>query len=111
MTPKQKEALDAIRDCIIATGVSPSYEEIAHALGLSSKSGVHRLVYSLVRQGHLIHVSGAARTLALPGTGVTAERVVEALFRSEHVMDDGDGPLVILSREEAMSVFRAILGR
>lgn len=55
MTPRQKEAYDFIRSFIDEKGYGPSYEEIQEAIGLASKSGVHRIVHSLRDRG-LIHV-------------------------------------------------------
>lgn len=55
MTPRQKEAYDFIRSFIDEKGYGPSYEEIQEAIGLASKSGVHRIVYGLRDRG-LIHV-------------------------------------------------------
>lgn len=34
-------------------GQSPSYEEIAKGIGLTSKSNVHRIVHELKSRGHL----------------------------------------------------------
>nr|WP_312970703.1 hypothetical protein [Brucella intermedia] len=55
MTPRQKQAYDFIRSFIDQKGYGPSYEEIQEAVGLKSKSGVHRIVHSLRDRG-LIHV-------------------------------------------------------
>ena len=64
MTPRQRDALAFIRTFIAATGTSPSYDEIAVALGLKNKSGVHRLVLALVEQGALRRPFTLARLLA-----------------------------------------------
>ncbi|WP_369456028.1 LexA family protein [Brucella anthropi] len=55
MTPRQKQAYDFIRSFIDEKGYGPSYEEIQEAIGLHSKSGVHRIVYGLRDRG-LINV-------------------------------------------------------
>lgn len=50
MTPREQDCLKAIIT-LSKHGVSPSYDEIAAQIGLAAKSGVHRLVKSLERQG------------------------------------------------------------
>ena len=44
-------------------GVSPSFEEMKQALGLRSKSGVHRLIQALVERGRLARRENRARAL------------------------------------------------
>lgn len=46
-------------------GVMPSYDEMKTALGLNSKSGVHRLVESLVERGYIIKKGHRARSIQL----------------------------------------------
>lgn len=46
-------------------GVMPSYDEMKAALGLKSKSGVHRLVESLVERGYIIKKGHRARSIQL----------------------------------------------
>jgi SOS-response transcriptional repressor LexA len=43
LTRKQHELLLFIHKRLSADGVSPSFDEMKEALGLASKSGVHRL--------------------------------------------------------------------
>lgn len=67
MTPVQIKALDFIRDRITATGVSPSYGEIADAIGGGSKSHAFRAVGELVDDGLLYRGrTGQRRSLRLP---------------------------------------------
>lgn len=65
LTPKQKECLDFIRAYIEAHGASPSYQNIMDAMGLRSKSGVHRLVHALHDRGHLVTEHGLRRAIAV----------------------------------------------
>ncbi len=66
LTERQRAALDFITARLRA-GKCPTFDEIKVALGLRSKSGVHRLVSALVDRGHLVRLEGRARALALPG--------------------------------------------
>lgn len=52
MTPRERQCLAAI-SALTVDGVSPTYREIADAMGLKSKSNVHRFVSDLVRQGYI----------------------------------------------------------
>ena len=51
MTVRQNETLEFIKGYIASTGVSPTFQEIATAVNLRSKSGVHRLVAGLEERG------------------------------------------------------------
>ena len=44
LTLKQRDLLVLIDTRIKAVGVPPSYDEMKDALGLASKSGIHRLI-------------------------------------------------------------------
>ena len=44
LTKKQYELLQYIDGYLKDNGVSPSYDEMKDALGLQSKSGIHRLI-------------------------------------------------------------------
>jgi len=61
MTPHEKQLLDFIREQIDATGIAPTYQEMANHLGLKAKSGAHMRVESLIEQGKLVRRSRAAR--------------------------------------------------
>ena len=53
LTKKQYELLVYIDKCLKNTCVSPSYDEMKNALGLASKSGIHRLITGLVERGFI----------------------------------------------------------
>lgn len=65
ITPKQARVLAFIRDYAEQHHCSPSYQEIGNAIGIVSKSGVHRLVHGLVSRGHLSLSPGNWRTITL----------------------------------------------
>jgi SOS-response transcriptional repressor LexA len=46
--------------------VAPSYDEMAAALGLKSKSGIHRLIGELEARGHLRRVKGPSGRRGYP---------------------------------------------
>ena len=47
LTKKQYQLLTHIDKRLNETGISPSYDEMKDALGLKSKSGIHRLITAL----------------------------------------------------------------
>jgi len=63
LTRKQHELLMLIYDRLQAEGVPPSFDEMKDALGLKSKSGVHRLVTALEERGFLRRLHHRARAL------------------------------------------------
>jgi repressor LexA len=75
LTRKQYELLMYIQDRLTHTGVSPSFEEMKDALGLKSKSGIHRLITGLVEREfirRLPHRARALEVLKLPENAETA---------------------------------------
>jgi repressor LexA len=63
LTRKQKELLILIRDRLAADGVPPSFDEMKDALGLKSKSGIHRLIMGLEERGFIRRLPHRARAL------------------------------------------------
>ena len=92
LTRKQNQLLLFIQDKLEESGISPSFEEMKDALGLKSKSGVHRLISALEERGfirRLPHRARALEILKLPGeaaaprpeaVGREASNVVTANF-------------------------------
>lgn len=76
LTRKQHQLLIFINERLNATGVAPSFDEMKEALGLKSKSGIHRLITGLEERGfirRLAHRARALEVLRLPEeTGVDA---------------------------------------
>ena len=63
LTRKQQELLVYLEARLREGGVSPSFEEMKTALGLKSKSGVHRLVQALEERGFIRRLPNRARAL------------------------------------------------
>ena len=73
LTQKQHELLCFIDDRLKDSGVSPSFEEMKEALGLKSKSGIHRLISALEERHFIRRLPNRARALEvlkLPEGGV-----------------------------------------
>ena len=63
LTRKQRELLLFINRRLSDNGVSPSFDEMKEALGLRSKSGIHRLVTALEERGFIRRLAHRARAL------------------------------------------------
>lgn len=107
LTRKQYELLVYINDYLKTKGVSPSFEEMKEALGLRSKSGIHRLITGLEERGFIRHLPHRARALevlklpenqAVPGGQPQAEfapNVIRGDFKSASPRPVRSGPEVV----------------
>lgn len=80
LTKKQHELLRYIHHHLAAEGVSPSFDEMKEALGLKSKSGIHRLITALEERGfirRLAHRARALEVLRLPDDMPIGRQVAE----------------------------------
>lgn len=64
MTPLQKAVLEEIVAYRAAHGVSPTHEHLRRTFGQPSRSGAHRVLTALVRDGYLSHRPGGRRNYA-----------------------------------------------
>lgn len=65
LTRKQRDLLLFIHHRVQQEGIPPSYEEMKNALGLHSKSGIHRLVGALEERGFLKRLPNRARAIEI----------------------------------------------
>ena len=65
LTRKQKELLDYLTAHAKAHDVPPSFDEMRDALGLASKSGIHRLVSGLEERGYIRRLANRARAIEI----------------------------------------------
>lgn len=63
LTAKQHQLLSYIDRRLSESGVSPSFDEMKEALGLKSKSGIHRLITALEERGFIRRLPNKARAL------------------------------------------------
>jgi len=95
LTAKQHQLLLFVNDRLERLGISPSFEEMKDALGLRSKSGIHRLIKGLEERGFIRRLPHRARALEVlklpqqsgatsrhrPPRGGFAPNVVEGRFK------------------------------
>ncbi len=84
LTRKQHELICFIEDRLSETGISPSFEEMKDALGLKSKSGVHRLISALEERGFLKRLPNRARALEVVRNPERGER--PAVVKPDNVL-------------------------
>jgi repressor LexA len=65
LTRKQHELLLFIKDRMDQDAVPPSFDEMKEALGLRSKSGIHRLITALEERGFIRRLPHRARALEI----------------------------------------------
>lgn len=63
LTQKQRDLLIMIHERLAKGEVAPSFDEMRNALGLKSKSGIHRLIGALEERGFLERLPNKARAL------------------------------------------------
>jgi len=63
LTKRQKDVLDFLAEFVRENGYSPSYEELADKLGLSSLATVHKHISSLEAKGYLRRGFNQSRSL------------------------------------------------
>ena len=105
LTRKQHELLQFINERLSESGISPSFDEMKDALGLKSKSGIHRLVNALEERGfirRLPHRARALEVLRLPEETVTSPRKQESGF-SASIIEGNFAPHVAYSSAAEIS--------
>ena len=65
LTPKQYKLLLHIQEQTAQNGYAPSYDEMRDAMGLRSKSGIHRLVCALETRGYIRRLPNKARAIEI----------------------------------------------
>lgn len=94
LTRKQAACLEAI-DRLTVGDVSPTYREIAAALGLKSTGGVHRMIAELVERGALRRIPYRPRCVQVvsrEAPGRTKQQIADAILR-EVVQARKNGPV------------------
>lgn len=65
LTLCQRQAMQIIQELFDATGIAPSYKELARELGVTSRGSVHRLILALEERGYITRLPHRARTIAI----------------------------------------------
>lgn len=78
LTKKQHELLLFIDERLRESGVSPSFDEMKEALGLRSKSGIHRLITALEERGFIRRLAHRARALEVLRLPESAQSITKS---------------------------------
>ena len=65
LTIKQRELLNFLKDYEHKHQASPSFDEMRRAIGLASKSGIHRLISGLEERGFIRRLANRARAIEI----------------------------------------------
>ena len=88
LTRKQSELLTYLSDHMQQHDVPPSFDEMRDALGLASKSGVHRLVCGLEERGYIRRLTNRARAIEIlkPVTAAAGGVVTRAVETASNLV-------------------------
>ncbi len=88
LTRKQSELLTYLSDHMQQHDVPPSFDEMRDALGLASKSGVHRLVSGLEERGYIRRLANRARAIEIlkPVTAAAGGVVTRAVETASNLV-------------------------
>lgn len=122
LTRKQYELLMYIDKSLKEDGVSPSFDEMKEALGLKSKSGIHRLITGLEERGFIRRLAHRARALevlklpensALPKGAAPKADTPASAFKPQVIEGDFhlSGAHIAAAAEAAESVQLPLYGR
>ena len=88
LTRKQSELLTYLSDHMQQHDVPPSFDEMRDALGLASKSGVHRLVSGLEERGYIRRLANRARAIEIlkPVTAAAGDVITRAVATASNLV-------------------------
>jgi len=88
LTRKQSELLTYLSNHMQQHDVPPSFDEMRDALGLASKSGVHRLVSGLEERGYIRRLANRARAIEIlkPVTAAASGVVTRAVETASNLV-------------------------
>ena len=76
LTEKQHQLLTFLIEHQAEHDISPSFDEMRRAVGLASKSGIHRLISGLEERGYIRKLANRARAIEIlrhPGAATKPE--------------------------------------
>ena len=79
LTQKQSELLSFLKSHMDKHDVPPSFDEMRDALGLASKSGIHRLVSGLEERGFIRRLANRARAIEILRPAIAGNTFTRAL--------------------------------
>ncbi len=108
LTKKQKLVLDYIRRFVEEHGHAPSYEEVAHGVGLSSPSTIHSHVEKLEQKGYIRKKWNANRSIDLSEPARELKSAVEVPLAGRIA---AGLPLEAIQDQETIAIPSDMLGK
>jgi repressor LexA len=103
LTQKQLNLFNFLKTKLEKSNVSPSYEEMKVALGLNSKSGIHRLIIALEERGFIRRMHNKARAIEI------IDNKKDSLNKDQfHVLEDSRRKVNIYGKIAAGTPIEAI---
>ena len=102
LTAKQRDLLNFLREYQQEHDHAPSFDEMKDAVGLKSKSGIHRLVSALEERGHIRRLANRARAI---------EIIDETPVAQANPKPSADSNVVHAHFEQASSLSLPLLGQ
>ncbi len=96
LTKKQLKLYDYLKKSFKDNSVSPSFEEMKSALGLKSKSGIHRLINALEERGFIKRLHNKARAIKIINQNVIEQKKNEDYYSEFSQTDNNNSKNVKL---------------
>ena len=104
LTRKQHELLAFLVASSQKSDVTPSFDEMREAVGLASKSGIHRLVSALEERGYIRRLANKARAIEILRTPSDMQMEITASNETDNVIRPAFGsPASVKSTKQADS--------
>ena len=91
LTAKQRDLLNFIKSYQAAQDHAPSFDEMKDAVGLKSKSGIHRLVNALEERGYIRRLANRARAIEIISSPPASDQTPPSDSNVVHAQFGSDG--------------------
>ena len=107
LTAKQRDLLNFLKRYQDEFDHAPSFDEMKDAIGLKSKSGIHRLVSALEERGHIRRLANRARAIEIVETPTTTDETPQNTTEMDNVVQASFGT----NHNQATSLSLPLLGQ
>ena len=107
LTAKQRDLLQFLKRYQDEFDHAPSFDEMKDAIGLKSKSGIHRLVSALEERGHIRRLANRARAIEIIETPTSTDEASQNMPEMDNVVQASFGT----SQNQATSLSLPLLGQ
>lgn len=83
LTPRARELMLKLQRTVDATGTVPSFDELRRMVGISSRSGIHRMLGQLEERGYIRRIKSRARAIQI------LKRIQEGETNASSAMEPG----------------------